>query len=155
MSKTLYLIIFLSVVLIKSETSFGQTLKKELGICGKTMGAILKVNPKVGPILKSAFIKNEEFCDNGRYEQGANYIIYLYNAKDQLVYDKHVYLNEHTILEQANEKGEFEKEKTKILTNINSRIVKFPVPKEIGEVQSYKIESLGEKKVFGIKKIKW
>lgn len=154
MSKTVYLIIFLSVVLIKSETSFGQTLKKELGICGKTMGAIFK-NPKAEPILQSAFMKDEEFCDNGRYEQGANYIIYLYNAKDQLVYDKHVYLSEHTILEKANEEGEFEKDKTKILPSINSRIVKFPVPKEIGEVQSYKIESLGEKKVFGIKKIKW
>lgn len=154
MSKTVYLIIFLSVVLIKSETSFGQTLKKELGICGKTMGAIFK-NPKAEPVLTSAFMKDEEFCDNGRYEQGANYIIYLYNAKDQLVYDKHVYLSEHTIIEQANDKGEFDKEKTKILPSINSRIVNFPVPKEVGEVQSYKIESLGEKKVFGIKKIKW
>jgi hypothetical protein len=155
MSKTVYLIIFLSVVLIKSETSFGQTLKKELGICGKTMGAILKVDPKAEPILKAAFMKDAEFCDNGRYEQGANYIIYLYNAKDQLVYDKHVYLSEHAIAEQANDKGEFEVEKTKILPSINSRIVKFPVSKEIGEVKSYKIESLGEKKVFGIKKIKW
>lgn len=153
MSKTLYLIIFLSVVLIKSETSFGQTLKKELGICGKTMGAILKVDPKAEPVLQSTFMKDTEFCDDGRYEQNANFVIYLYNAKDELVYDKHVYLNELTFHEETNAKGEFIK--TKISPSINSRIVKFPVTKEVGAIQSYKIESLADKKTYGIKKIKW
>lgn len=153
MSKTVYLIIFLSVVLIKSETSFGQTLKKELGICGKTMGAILKVDPKAEPVLKSMFMKDAEYCDDGRYELNANFVIYLYNAKNELVYDKHVYLNELTFHEETNEKGEFVK--TKISPSINSRIVKFPVPKEVGTIQSYKIESLSDKKMFGIKKIKW
>lgn len=153
MSRTLYLIIFLSVVLIKSETSFGQTLKKELGICGKTMGAILKVDPKTEPILKNTFIKDVEYCDDGRYELNANYIIYLYNAKNELVYDKHVYLNEHTFQEETNAEGAFVK--TKIAASINSRIVKFPVTKEVGAIHSYKIESLVGKKVYGMKVIKW
>lgn len=153
MSKTVYLIIFLSVVLIKSETSFGQTLKKELGICGKTMGAILKVDPKAEPVLKSTFIKDAEYCDDGRYELNANYVIYLYNTKNELVYDKHVYLNELTFHEETNSEGEFVK--TKITPSINSRIVKFPVTKEIGTIHSYKIESLVGKKVYDMKVIKW
>lgn len=153
MSKVLYLIIFLSVVLIKSETSFGQALKKELGICGKTMGAILKVDPKAEPILKNSFIKDTEFCDDGRYEKNANFIIYLYNEKNELVYDKHVYLNELTFHEETNAKGEFVK--TKIVPSINSRIVKFPITKSMGSVQSYKIESIADKKTFGMTKIKW
>ncbi len=153
MSKTVYLIIFLSVVLIKSETSFGQTLKKELGICGKTMGAILKVDPKAEPVLKSAFIKDAEYCDDGRYELNANYVIYLYNAKNELVYDKHVYLNELTFHEETNSEGEFVK--TKITPSINSRIVKFPVTKEVGTIHSYKIESLVGKKTYDMKVIKW
>lgn len=153
MSKTIYLIIFLSVVLIKSETSFGQTLKKEQGVCGKTMGAILKVDPKTEPILKNTFMKDAEYCDDGRYELNANYVIYLYNSKDELVYDKYVYLNELTFHETANDKGEFTK--TKIVPSINSRIVKFPVPKTAGDISSYKIESLVEKKSYTKQKIKW
>jgi len=153
MSKTVYLITFLSVLLIKSETSFGQTLKKELGICGKTMGAILKLDPKAEPSLTSLIMKDTEFCDDGRYEQNANFIIYVYNAKSELIYDKHVYLNEHTFLEQTNSKGEFKK--TKILPGNNSRIIKIPITKEMGEAHFYKIESLVVKKTYGIKIIKW
>ena len=153
MSKTVYLIILLSVLLIKSETSFGQTLKKELGICGKTMGAILKSDPKAEPSLTSAFMKDDEYCDDGRYEKNANFIIYVYNAKSELIYDKHVYLNEHTFLEQTNTKGEFKK--TKILPSSNSRIIKIPITKEMGEAHSYKIESLVVNKTYEIKKIKW
>lgn len=153
MSKTLYLITLLSVLLIKSETSFGQTLKKELGICGKTMAAILNSDPKAGPMLTSHIMQEAEFCDDGRYEKNANFIIYVYNAKSELIYDKHVYLNEHTFLEKTNSKGEFKK--TKILPGSNSRIVKIPISKEMGEAHSYKIESLEAKKTYGIRKIKW
>ncbi len=153
MSKTLYLITLLSVLLIKSETSFAQNLKKELGICGKTMGAIFKSDPKAEPILTSLVMQEAEFCDDGRYEKNANFIIYVYNAKSELIYDKHVYLNEHTFLEQTNSKGEFKK--TKILPGSNSRIVKFPITKEMGEAHSYKIQSLVDNKTYGIRKIKW
>jgi hypothetical protein len=153
MSKTLHLITLLSVLLIKSETSFAQTLKKELGICGKTMGAILKSDSKAEPTLASFIMKDTEFCDDGRYEQNANFIIYIYNAKSELIYDKHVYLNEHTFLEQTNSKGEFKK--TKILPSSNSRIIKIPITKEMGEAHSYKIQSLVVNKTYGIKKIKW
>lgn len=153
MSKTLYSIIFLSVLLIKSETSFGQTLKKELGICGKTMAAILKSAPLAEPSLTSLMMKDDEYCDDGRYEKNANFIIYIYNAKNELIYDKHVYLNEHTFLEETNSKGEFKK--TNILPSSNSRIIKIPITKEMGEAHSYKIESLLVEKTYGIKKIKW
>ena len=153
MSKILYLIIFLSVVLINSETSFGQGLKKELGICGKTMAAILETNPKTEPLLQSLMMRDDEFCDDGRYEKNANFVIYLYNSKSELVYDKYVYLNELTFHESTNDKGEFVK--TKITPSTNSRIVKFPVPKDIGPIAFYKIEFLGTKKVYEMKKIKW
>lgn len=153
MSKTLYLITLLSVLLIKSETSFAQTLKKELGICGKTMGAILKSDPKAEPSLTTVVMKDDEFCDDGRYELNANFIIYIYNAKSKLIYDKHVYLNEHTFVEETNSKGEFKK--TKILPGSNSRIIKIPITKEMGEAHSYKIESLVGNKTYGMKKISW
>ena len=154
MSKTVYLITILSVVLLNSKTSFGQTLKKELGVCGKTMSALLVIAPKVDAELSDAFLQEEEFCDNGRYEQDANFIISLYNAKDQLVYDKRVFLSTIVIQEALDKKkGTFKK--TKITEGPNSRIVKFPISKEIGEVKKYTIESLEDKKVFGKKTIKW
>lgn len=153
MSKTLYLIIFLSVVLINSETSFGQGLKKELGICGKTMAGIFETAPNARPALESLTMNDDEFCDDGRYEKNANFVVYLYNSKNQLVYDKYIYLNKLTFQESTNEKGEFVN--AKVTPSTNSRIVKFPVPKEIGPIASYKIESLETKKVYEMKKIKW
>lgn len=150
----MYLITILSVVLTFSKTSFGQSLKKEIGICGKSFSTILKIAPKTDPVFAESFMREEEFCDNGRYEQGANYIISLYNAKDQLVYDKRIFLNALTFNESADPKtGVFKK--TKIVEGSNSRIIKFPVSKEMGEVTSYKIESLENKKTFAKKKIKW
>jgi len=154
MSKSMYLITILSVVLFISKTSFGQTLKKEVGICGKSFSALLKVSPKSNPILSDPFIREEEFCDNGRYEQGANFIISLYNAKDQLVYDKRVYLNTLTFNESTDPKtGVFNK--TKITAGSNSRILKFPISVDMGQVTSYKIENLESKKSFEKTKIKW
>ncbi len=154
MSKSLYLITILSVVLFNSQTSFGQSLKKELGICGKTFSTVLKVAPKTDPSFSDSFMIEEEFCDNGRYEQGANYIISLYNAKDQLVYDKRIFLNVLTFTEATDPKtGKFKK--TKVIEGNNSRILKFPVSKEMGEVSSYKIEALENKKTYSTKKIKW
>lgn len=157
MSKTIYLIILLSILLLKSETSFGLASRLpsnlELGVCGKTMAAILTTNPKKEPLLKKFMIKENEYCDLGRYEENANYIIYIYNMKDELIYDKYVYLNENTFLEQTNSKGEFIK--IKVLPSNNSRIIKIPITREMGEAFSYKIESLVENKIYGIKKIKW
>lgn len=150
----MYLITILSVVLFISKTSFGQSLKKEVGICGRSFTTVFKIAPKVDPVFSDSFIVEEEFCDNGRYEQGANYIISLYNANDQLVYDKRVFLNALTFKESADPKtGVFKK--TKIVEGANSRILKFPVSKEMGEVTSYKIESLEAKKTYEKKKIKW
>ena len=98
-------------------------------------------------------MKDAEFCDDGRYEMNANYVIYLYNAKNELVYDKKIYLNELTFHEETNSNGEVTS--TKISSGINSRIVKFPVTKEAGTISSYKIESLTDKKTYSVKKIKW
>lgn len=153
MSKTLYLITLFSILLIKSETTFGQTIKKELGICGKSLGAILETDPKTGPTLESLVMSDNEFCDNGRYEENANFIIYIYNAKNELVYDKHVFLNEHTFTEEIDAKGAFKK--TKVLPSSNSRIIKIPISKEMGEAHSYKITSLVDKKTYENKNIKW
>lgn len=150
----MYLITILSVVLLISKTSFGQTLKKEVGICGKSFSALLKLSPKAEPVLSDSLRLEDEFCDNGRYEQGANFVISLYNTKNQLVYDKHVYLNTLTFNESTDPKtGVFKK--TKITEGSNSRILKFPLSVDMGEVTSYKIENLERKKSYGKKKIKW
>lgn len=157
MSKTLYLIIILSVVLFKSENSFGQDLKKELGICGKTMSALLVTAPKKDPELSASSVNDEEFCDNGRYELNANFVIYLYDAKDKVVYDKHVYLSTLNYQERTNGKGTFIK--SKVAEGPSSRIVKFPISKTMGQVTSYKIKSLKtnkmNEKITELKKIQW
>ncbi|MBC7715226.1 MAG: hypothetical protein H7177_17910 [Rhizobacter sp.] len=154
MLKSLYLITILAVVLINSQTSFSQEMKKELGICGKTFSTLMKISPKADPGFNESLLTEEEFCDNGRYEQGANYIISLYNAKDQLVYDKRIFLNNLTFQESSDPKtGVFKK--TKITEGSNSRILKFPVSSDMGGVTSYKIESLDAKKTYSKKKIKW
>lgn len=154
MSKTLYLIIFLSVVLFKSETSFGQDLKKELGICGKTMDGIFEIEGQKDPALSAVSIKNEEFCDNGRYEHDANFVIYLYNANDQVIYDKHIFLSTINYSEVVDGKnGSFKK--VSFSKGINSRIVKFPMTNEMGTVTSYKVKSLKNQKMTEMKKIQW
>lgn len=156
MSKLMYLITFLSVVLFNSESSFGQELKKELGICGKSMSAIFKIAQKAPPVLDGAFMKEDEFCDKGRYEENANFIIRLYNAEDKLVYDKRVYLNPMVFHEGFTDKKDPGAiKKTKITQDANSRIVKFPVSKEMGTITKYKIESLEDKKTYEMQKLKW
>ncbi len=154
MSKSWYLVIFLSVVIFNSKTSFGQELKKELGICGKTVSAILKSTPQDDADLSDIAVDEAEFCDNGRYELNANFIISFYDAKDKLIYNKKVFLTSLSIQESVDKKkGIFLK--TKIAESENSRIVKFPMSKEMGIFTSYKIESLDNSKIYGIKKIKW
>jgi hypothetical protein len=154
MFKTFYLITFLSVVLFKSESSFGQELKKELGVCGKTMDGILEISPKKNPVLSNASIKKEEFCDNGRYELNANYVIYLYNAKDQLIYDKHVFLNPIVYHEELDKKSKAFK-KVEFQKGSNSRIIKFPITNEMGAVSAYKIKSLSTLETSPLQKIQW
>lgn len=155
MLKALYLITFLSVVLFNSEASFGQAQKKELGVCGKTFSAILKFTKPSEPEITVAVMNEEEFCDYGRYEQSANFLITLYNAKDQVVYDKYVYLNPLTFHEGQGAKGSGKFTKTKIKDNANSRIVKFPVKEDMGAITKYKIQSLSDKKTYETKVIKW
>lgn len=155
MEKLRYLSIILSFLLINSKISFSNVLKKELGVCGKSMGAILEISPEKEPLLlENIILEKEEFCDYGRYEKGANYKIFLYNTEEKLVYDKSVYLNPLTIREQTNKKtGAFVK--TKIEEKRSSRIVKFPIPKEMGEIAFYQIESIKLEKKYDKKKMSW
>ena len=44
MIKGLHFFLILSVVICNSKTSLGQDLKKDLGICGKTMSTLMKFN---------------------------------------------------------------------------------------------------------------
>ncbi len=156
MFKTMYIITFLSVVLFNSKTSFGQGLKKELGICGKSASLILKLEAEKDPVITEAFLRDDEFCDNGRYEENANFILSFYNAQDKIVYDKHIFLNPLTFHEGFDPKAPTKFKNTKIIEG-NSRIIKIPVSKEMGEVASYKIQSLEgkNKKAYDKKKIKW
>lgn len=155
MSKIVYLITILSVVLFKSETSFAQELKKDLGVCGKTFAAILEMTTTELPQLKSSIIQDDEFCDIGRYEQNANFIISLFNANNELVYDKKVYLNTAAFAEAIDSKmGSFQKTKIKIDAK-NSRIINFPKAPNMGELTAYKVKSLETGKESALTKIKW
>ena len=117
------------------------------------MGAILETDPKLAPVLDSFVLSDVEFCDHGRYEENANFIIYIYNLKNELIYDQYVYLNEHTFSEEIDSKGVFTK--VKVLPSSNSRIIKIPITKEMGEAHSFKIKSLINNKTYDNKKIKW
>lgn len=153
----LLLFTFLSVIAFFTSSLFAQTkLKKEQGLCGKTMSAVLKTDPQADNHLISIFKLDDEFCDYGRYEENANFIIYLYDDKDRLVYDKYVYLNPFTIHESTDPKKNPGKIKLqKIEKGTASRIVKFPLAPQLGNVKSYQIESLAEKKVSKRFAITW
>ena len=150
-----------SVCLLITSSLFTQTfaetkLKKELGVCGKTLSAVLKVDPATDAQISSAFKLEEEFCDYGRYEENANYIVYLYDANDKLIYDKHVQLNTLSVYESTNPKKTPGKIEVKSLSKKPvTRVVKFPLSPEISLAKSYKIESLDEKKMSDKKNLTW
>ncbi len=157
MKNNIFRLLFLSVLICNSKTSFGQGLKKDLGVCGKAMSVAMKFDGAHEPILDSALMieGNEEFCDNGRYEDNSNYIISLYDEDKKLVYDKHVFLNSFLTLEKGDEKKAGKFKATKMITGATSRIVKFPINKEMGKIVSYKIESVLLKETTQMKKISW
>jgi len=152
-----FLILFLSVLSFNSKTSFGQGLKKDLGICGQTLSAILKFDQNKNPYLDNPIFleSKEEFCDDGRYEEHANYIISLYSDKNVLVYDKHIYLNIFQTMEKMDEKKSGKFKSTKLKVGTTSRIVKFPINEKMGNVVSYQIESIQEKKITEKLKLNW
>jgi hypothetical protein len=127
------LLLFISVFQIYSKQSFAQVMKKDLGICGTTFSAIFKVDPKADPSIESIFEKQEEFCDDGRYEKNANYLISIYNEKNELVYDKKIYLNP-VVFQESIDKKTLKFKKTILGKNETSRIVKFPVEKKDGHI---------------------
>lgn len=143
--------ILLVFLLFKADAILAQTSKKGPETCGKTMSTIFKKNPKSDPVLTYSVVKDDEYCDTGRYELNANYLISFYNAENKLIYDKHVFLNEHTFVEETSSKGKFTK--AQILPSQNSRIVKIPITKEMGEAQTYKIQSLATNKTYKVQKI--
>ncbi len=157
MKNSLFLLLFLSVLSFNSKTSFGQGLKKDLGVCGIPMSVVMRFEKNHEPLLESALLlkNNDEYCDNGRYEDNANYIISLYNDKNTLVYDKHVFLNTILTFEKGDEKKIGKFKSTKLLSKATSRIVKFPVNPSMGNVTSYKIEAIHEKKATEMKKFIW
>lgn len=150
-----------SVCLLITSSLFTQTfaetkLKKELGVCGKTLSTVLKVDPTADAQISSAFKLEEEFCDYGRYEENANYIVYLYDANDKLIYDKHIQLNTLSVYESTDHKKAPGKIEIKNLSkNPVSRVVKFPLSAEFGSIKSYKIESLNDKKTTAKKSLTW
>jgi len=148
--------LILSAVLLITSSLFAQEkMKKELGICGKTMSAVFKIGPNIDPQIASAFKLEDEFCDYGRYEENANFILYLYDSTGKLVYDKQVYLNPVNLIEQDDPKkpGELALKKRELAPT--SRIVKFPLTASMGKVSSYKIESIKDKKTTDKKTINW
>lgn len=143
-------------LLITSSLSAEEKMKKELGVCGKTLSTVLKVAPNAEPQISSAFKLEEEFCDYGRYEKNANYIVYFYDAHDKVVYDKHVFLSTDVIHESTDHKkkpGEIElKKKDK---GPASRVLKIPLDAKLEQIKSYKVESLEDKKISAKKSLTW
>ncbi|NOT79670.1 MAG: hypothetical protein HOP07_11820 [Bacteriovoracaceae bacterium] len=157
MIKGLHFFLILSVVICNSKTSLGQDLKKDLGICGKTMSTLMKFNQAGEPVLESAMVieANEEFCDGGRYEEHANYKIYLYDQNNTLVYDKLIFLNPLLVIEKLDDKKKGKFKSVKMIPHATSRIVKFPITKMMNSITSYKIQSIETKQSTQIKKIDW
>lgn len=154
-----FLCTILSAFVLYSSQIFGDqnklTLKKEQGVCGKTLSVVFKIGPNISPEFSNAFKLPEEFCDYGRYEEQANYIIYLYNKDQKLVYDKYIYINPLSYFEglDSKEVGKFKSAEVK--KENKTRIIKFPMASNMGEISSYKIESIVHKKVYEMKTIKW
>ncbi len=154
--KTLLLICILSAPLLNSSSLFAEvTLKKELGICGKTMSTVFKVSPTAEPEFTSAIVLEEEFCDYGRYEENANYILSLYDAKNQLIYDKYIYINPINLLEAIDPKNSGKLQIKKVEKTPTSRIVKFPQSLSTGKIKYYSVKQLTDNKTFAKKSIDW
>lgn len=157
MHKLMYLITFLSVFLVNIQYSFSQekpisTLKRDLGICGKTISATFALSPKKDPKLSDFVEIDEEYCDGGRYEFPANFQLELYNADKKLVYDKQIFFNENQFHEHFDEKtGKITLEKVTDMEG--SRIVKFPLNTEFKKFVYYKIINMTSKKETTIKKV--
>lgn len=147
--------LFLSVAVLFTSPLFAEVeLKKELGVCGKTMTVVFRIFPAADPDFTSAFKLDEEFCDYGRYEENANYIISLYDDRDQLVYDKRVYINPINVVESDDPKRPGKLEMVKIEKAPMSRIVKFPLPSHL-TYKSYLVKSIKDQKTYAKKIIKW
>ncbi len=157
MHKLMYLITFLSVFLLNIKYSFSEEksaphLKKDLGICGKTISATFELIPQKEPKLSDPVEIDEEFCDGGRYEIPANFIIELYNANKKLVYDKHIYFSEEQFHEHFDNKtGKIKIEK--VTETDGSRIVKFPLSLDFKKFVYYKVKNIRTQKITELKKI--
>ncbi len=144
MKKCIYVLAFLSVISFNTKYTFAQESKKEIGICGESISFVLSLDhyhqAKIGNIIKT---KNE-FCDEGRFEKGANVLITLLNKESTEVYSKEVFLNLHQFNEVVDPKtNKFVK--TKIVKGDTSRIVKLPKTKKMGEIHKIRITELATK----------
>ncbi len=147
---------FFNSTLLFAEALFSEvTLKKELGICGKTMSTLFRISPTSEPEFTLAITFEQEFCDYGRYEENANYIISLYNAKDQLIYDKHIYINPINRLEAVDPKVPGKLKIIKVEKAPTSRTVKFPYSEAMGEIKYYSVKQIAENKRYAKKIIDW
>lgn len=158
MNKFRYLITFISLFLANSHISLAQELSatknvaESKEICGKTLSSILVIEEKKAPELKSFMQFDEEYCDVGFDEIGANYEISYFDALKKKIYSKRVFLNQNVFIESF----DFEKDKfteTEIIKGDNSRILKVPVVKNIVMYDSYSIKSLDDNKEGSLKKI--
>lgn len=126
------------------------TLPVRQGICGKSVNAVLKLNPKTkSASIEKAFITKEELCDEGRYEINANLRVILRNSEGLMVYDKQVFLNPHTLIETTRSATSTEFGDHKIKDDPTYRVVKFPLAESMGDFKSYEIQGYPDKAVFG------
>jgi hypothetical protein len=144
MKKFLQYLVILSVISFNTKYTFAQESKKEIGICGETISFVLNIDQnhqaKIGSIIQN---KNE-YCDDGRFEKGANVLVSLINHESTEVYNKEIFLNLHQYNEVIDPKtNKFIK--TSIIKGQNSRILKLPKTKKMGTLKKIRITELNTK----------
>lgn len=123
--------------------------------CGKLLSVLLSYNPKEhSAVIKESHFINEEFCDGGKKEEGANFDVALFDKYKKPVVMKSIFMTTFTVVEASVSKKEMVLGKTKLIQEPQFRVVKFSLPKTRILPLSYKITSRSDKKVIGEGEIK-
>ncbi len=146
MKKYTFYLAVVSVISFNTKYTFAQESKKEIGICGDTISFVLSLDENHQAKIGSIFKNKNEYCDDGRFEKGANLHIALLDKNSTEVYHKEVFLNLNQFNEVVDPKtNKFVK--TKIVKGQTSRIVKLPQTSKMGEIHKIRITELATKMV--------
>nr|BDT28548.1 hypothetical protein BHI3_20140 [Bacteriovorax sp. HI3] len=115
----------------------------------------MKLDPKTkkAEIEKGHFF-NEEFCDQGKKEENANFDLILTDKYKKPVAMKSIFISTFTIVEGSKSKKAMVLGNTKLIEDEQFRVVKFSIPATSVHPFTYKIVSRLDKKVYGEGEIK-